>query len=75
MPFRGTEHPRIVENYGIHFAHSLVSVEENNKKYHRYTQSNLGPDAKAAVPALMAIQNESLIGPFAKEALAEINRD
>jgi adenylate cyclase len=33
----------------------------------------IGPEAKAAVPVLMSIQNESLIGSFAKDALAEIN--
>jgi adenylate cyclase len=34
----------------------------------------IGPDAKAAVPALTAIQNESLIGSYAKDAIAQIGR-
>jgi adenylate cyclase len=32
----------------------------------------IGPEAKAAIPALVAIENESFIGNYAKDALKEI---
>ena len=36
------------------------------------TLGKIGPEAKAAIPALVELENESIIGYYAKDALKEI---
>jgi adenylate cyclase len=53
---------------------ALVELLGDDSLRERVVQSlgKIGPDAKAAIPALVAIENESIIGYYAKDALKEI---
>ena len=63
--------------FGPAAAHAVPTLIEalKDKRLRNYTIATLGkigPPAKAAIPALVALQNETLTGAYAKDALFEI---
>ncbi|MEE8608830.1 MAG: HEAT repeat domain-containing protein, partial [Nitrospiraceae bacterium] len=51
---------------------ALADEEEAMRKEAVLTLEKIGPGARAAIPALTALQDHSFIGWYAKEALKEI---
>jgi hypothetical protein len=47
----------------------------NSSALHRGLAHLIGPAAEAAIPALVAMHNESIIGHYAGDALKEIRGD